>query len=85
MMSLFAGRNGVKALVIAGIVLAVGLTSWYVIRSIQQATEDKITIELQESTNTKRKEVRDAVKERRNTPSGDGSWGLRYFESRQGD
>lgn len=81
-MFLFAG--GRKWIAIAVVVLVVGLTSYYVIRSIQQATEDKITIELQDNTNTKRQEIRDAVRERRSAPpSGpDASWGLRYFQSR---
>lgn len=71
-----------KIILIAAIALAVGLISLYMIRSIQQATEDKITIELQENTNTKREVIRDAVRRNSASSDTDDAWGLRYLQSR---
>lgn len=79
MMNLFAGSKWVA---IAVVVLAVGLTSYFVIQYIQEGEQDKITIEIQGETNEKRKEIRDAIS---NSPGGSDSDSLQYFRDRQGD
>lgn len=71
---------------IAAIVLAVGLISYFTIQYIQKGERDSITIELQEKTIEKRKEVRDAVNKGvgSTSRSDDAADSLRFLRDRQG-
>lgn len=82
MMKLIAGN---KLIVIAACVLVVGLISAYAIQFIRSAEKDKITIELQDHTNEKRKVIRDAIKTPRGSTGNDASDSLQYLRERQGD
>lgn len=75
---------GLKWVAIAVGALAVGLISWQTIRWFQQAERDKITIEIQEQTNEKRRRINDAVKIKPNTDPTDATNSLRYLLERQG-
>lgn len=76
---------GIKWAAIAVLVLAVGLSTYYVIQWYQQAVEDKITIEIQEQTNEKRKTIKDAIRVAPSADPNDASDSLQYLRDRQSD
>lgn len=71
-------------LIITTIALAVvGFGVFFFISNVQESEQDKITIELQDETNDKRKEIRETLRESRPVNRDDASDSLQYFRDRQ--
>jgi NADH:ubiquinone oxidoreductase subunit 5 (subunit L)/multisubunit Na+/H+ antiporter MnhA subunit len=73
---------GSKVVLIVVTALVAGLISYFTIQYIQSAERGKLQLELQELQNTKRKVIRDAIKDTPNANPNDATDSLQYFRDR---
>lgn len=74
---------GSKIFNIVAIVSVVGLILYGMIQYIQQAEQDKITIDIIEETQEKEKVIKDAVKKSKPVNRNDATDSLQYLRDRQ--